>query len=256
MRVNLQSIQIVPKTPRGAVFEQREGEVCHTPYQLETEFYSCVERGEVTLLEDKMQQYFQNGFVIGRLSDNDLRQMQYWAVSSITLAVRAAIRGGLDELYAYNLSDRYIQSVDTLQNTAQIAEFLTQKAVELTALVAKVHGRLRYSPHVRRCIAYIERHLHEKLTVAALAEVDGITADYLSAIFKRETGESLSGYILSRKLREAQLLLENGCSCEQTAYTLSFCSESYFIACFKKAFGMTPRAYAAVCRKNGRTAEK
>lgn len=251
MQVNLQNIQIVPKTTRGTVFEQREGAVCHTPYQLESEFYSCIERGEVPLLEDKMQQYFQNGFVIGRLSDNDLRQMQYWAVSSITLAVRAAIRGGLDELYAYNFSDRCIQCVDAMQSTEQIVDLLAQKAVELTALVAKVHGRLQYSPHVRRCIAYIERHLHEKLTVAVLAENNGITADYLSAIFKRETGESLSTYILSRKLREAQLLLENGCSCEQTAYTLSFCSESYFIACFRKTFGMTPRAYAATYQKNG-----
>ncbi|MEZ3496752.1 MAG: AraC family transcriptional regulator [Lachnospiraceae bacterium] len=249
MQINLQNIQIVPKTPRGTVFEQREGAVCHTPYQLESEFYSCIERGEVTLLEDKMQQYFQDGFVIGRLSNNDLRQMQYWAVSSITLAVRAAIRGGLDELYAYNLSDYYIQYVDALQSTAQIVDLLTQKAVELTELVAKVHGRLQYSPHVRRCIGYIERHLHEKLTVAALAENGGITADYLSAIFKRETGEVLSTYILKVKLREAKLLLENGCNCEQTAYTLSFCSESYFISCFKKAFGITPRAYAAAHTK-------
>lgn len=249
MQINLQNIQIVPKTPRGTVFEQREGAVCHTPYQLESEFYSCIERGEVTLLESKMQEYFQNGFVIGHLSDNSLRQMQYWAVSSVTLAVRAAMRGGLDELYAYNLSDSYIQQIDVLQTPEQIVSFLTEKAVELTALVAKVHGRLAYSPHVRRCIAYIEQHLHEKLTVVALAEHAHITSDYLSAIFKKETGASLSAYILSRKLREAQLLLENGYSCEQTAYTLSFCSESYFIACFKKAFGITPRAYAAAHAK-------
>lgn len=246
MQVNLQSIQIVPKAAQGIGYAQREGELSHTPYQVESEFYSCIERGEVALLEEKMQQYFQNGFVIGRLSDNGLRQMQYWAVSSITLAVRAAMRGGLDELYAYNLSDRYIQQIDVLQSPEQIVSLLTQKAVELTELVAKARGRLTYSPHVRRCIGYIEQHLHEKLTVAELAKNDAITPDYLSAIFKKETGELLSAYILSRKLREAQLLLENGYSCEQTAYTLSFCSESYFIACFKKAFGTTPRSYAAV----------
>lgn len=245
MQVNLQNIQIVPKTAKSIGYAQREGGLSHTPYQVESEFYSCIARGEVTLLESKMQEYFQNGFVIGRLSDNSLRQMQYWAVSSVTLAVRAAIRGGLDELYAYNLSDSYIQQIDVLQTPEQIVSFLTEKAVELTALVAKVHGRLAYSPHVRRCIAYIEQHLHEKLTVTALAKHADITSDYLSAIFKKETGKSLSTYILSRKLREAQLLLENGYSCEQTAYTLSFCSESYFIACFKKAYGLTPRAYAA-----------
>lgn len=252
MQVHLNSIQIVPKTAQGIGYAQREGGLSHTPYQLETEFFNCIERGDVALLKDKMQEYFQNGFVIGRLSDNDLRQMQYWAVSGITLAVRAAMRGGLDELYAYNLSDRYIQQMDALQSAEQIVSFLTQKAVELTELVAKVHGRLEYSPHVRRCMGYIERHLHEKLTVAVLAKNGGISADYLSAIFKKETGESLSAYILSRKLREAQLLLENGCSCEQAAYTLGFCSESYFIACFKKAFGTTPRSFAAAHSQTAR----
>lgn len=245
MQADLHSIQIIPKAKRNAVFEQRESGLVHTPYQMETEFYNCIRAGDVQLLETKMEQYFQNGFVIGYLSDNPLRQMQYWAVSSITLAARAAIQGGLDELYAYNLSDRYIQAIDTLQSPEQIVSLLTQKAVELTALVGKMRGRLHYSPHVRHCITHVEKHLHEKLTVAALAEEVGISADYLSALFKKETGKALSHYILSRKLEEAKFLLENGCSCEQAAYTLSFCSESYFIACFKKKFGVTPRTYAA-----------
>ncbi len=245
MQADLHSIQIIPKAKRNAVFDQRESGLTHTPYQTETEFYNCIRLGDVHLLETKIEQYFQNGIVIGYLSDNPLRQMQYWAVSSITLAVRAAIQGGLDEIYAYNLSDQYIQTIDTLQSPEQIVSLLTQKAVELTALVGKARGRLQYSPHVRHCITYVEKHLHEKLTVRALAEASGVSADYLSAVFKKETGQALSRYVLSRKLQEAKLLLENGLSCEQAAYTLSFCSESYFIACFKREFSVTPRTYAA-----------
>lgn len=245
MQTDLNSIQILPKSERGEVFDQREGGLAHTSYQAETEFYTCIRLGDVQLLETKMEQHFQNGFVIGRLSENPLRQMQYWAVSSITLAVRAAIQGGLDEIYAYNLSDLYIRRIDTMQNPMQIVALLCEKARELTELVAKVRGRLRYSPHVRRTVSYIEEHLHEKLRVADLAKNAGISADYLSAVFKRETGEALGRYILLRKLEEAKRLLENGCTSEQIAYTLAFCSESYFIACFKRTFGMTPRTFAA-----------
>lgn len=252
MPADLNGIQIIPKAKRSAVFDQREGGLVHTPYQTESEFFNCIRLGDVQLLETKIEQYFQNGIVIGYLSDNPLRQMQYWAVSSITLAARAAIQGGLDEIYAYNLSDRYIQTIDALQSPEQIVSLLTQKAVELTAMVGKARGRLQYSPHVRHCITYIEKHLHEKLSVGSLAKESGISADYLSAVFKKETGEALSRYILSRKLQEAKLLLENGWSCEQTAYTLSFCTESYFIACFKKKFGITPRAYAANFSHSGK----
>lgn len=124
-------------------------------------------------------------------------------------------------------------------------EFLTEKAVELTLLVSQAHKRLRYSPHVRHSIDYIERHLYEKISVPAVAESCALSPDYLSAVFKKETGQTLSRYVLSQKLREARRLLENGLSSSNVAYILSFCSESYFIACFKKAYGITPRVFAA-----------
>lgn len=245
MRADAKQIQIAPTSVYDAAFAQRESGIAHTPYQAECAFYACIRQGDVHLLEEKMEQYFKTGVVVGKLSDNPLRQMQYWGVSGVTLAVRAAIQGGLPEMTAYNLSDSYIQSIDKMQSPDEILSFLIEKAGELTALVSGVHGQLRYSPYVRRCMACVERRLHEKITIAGLAQEIGITADYLSAVFKKETGEPLSRYILHRKLEEAKRLLENGCDSDFVAYTLSFCSESYFIACFKRAFGVTPRAYVS-----------
>lgn len=245
MQADAKQIQIAPTSAYDAAFAQRESGIAHTPYQAECAFYDCIRQGDVHLLEEKMEQYFKNGVVVGKLSDNPLRQMQYWGISSVTLAVRAAIQGGLPEMTAYNLSDSYIQSIDKMQSPDEILSFLIEKAGELTALVLSVRGQLRYSPYVRRCMACVERRLHEKITIAGLAQEIGITADYLSAVFKKETGEALSRYILNRKLEEATRLLENGCDSDFVAYTLSFCSESYFISCFKRAFGVTPRAYVS-----------
>ena len=119
MKPDLQKIQIVPQEKTGPIFAQRESGVRHTPYQAETAFYNCIKAGDCALLERKMEEYFQSGFVVGRLSDDPLRQMQYWAVTSVTLATRAALEGGLDELHAYNFSDRCIQTVDKLQNPSR-----------------------------------------------------------------------------------------------------------------------------------------
>lgn len=245
MKPDLNRIQIAPGVGKRAAFEQRESGILHTPLQAETAFYDCIRQGDVQRLQEKMEQYLNSGFVIGRLSNDSLRQMQYWAVSSITLAARAAMAGGLEEISAYNLSDHYIQCVDNLKSGGEILEFLTEKAVELTLLVSQAHKRLRYSPHVRHSIDYIERHLYEKISVPAVAESCSLSPDYLSAVFKKETGQTLSRYVLLQKLREARRLLENGLSSSNVAYILSFCSESYFIACFKKAYGITPRVFAA-----------
>lgn len=238
------TIQIAPGKGDNAAFAQRESGIVHTPYQAETAFFDCIEQGDVHLLQEKLQQYLQTGVVVGKLSDNALRQMQYWGVSAVTLAVRAAIKGGLEEMTAYNLSDSYIQSIDKMQSPDEIMSFLLVKAQELAERVFAVRGRLRYSPYVRRCMAAVERNLHTKITVSDLARELGITADYLSAVFKKETGAPLSRYILGRKLQEAKQMLKNGCSSDFIAYTLAFCSESYFISCFKREFGFTPRAYA------------
>ena len=159
MKPDLNRIQIAPGVGKRAAFEQRESGILHTPLQAETAFYDCIRQGDVQRLQKKMEQYLNSGFVIGRLSNDSLRQMQYWAVSSITLAARAAMAGGLEEISAYNLSDHYIQCVDNLKSGGEILEFLTEKAVELTLLVSQAHKRLRYSPHVRHSIDYIERHL-------------------------------------------------------------------------------------------------
>lgn len=249
MQVYADRIHIVPTDASEPEFAQREAGVTHTPYQAETAFFSCIRRGDVHLLAEKMQQYFAAGIVVGKLSDSPLRQMQYWAVSSITLAIRAAIEGGLEEMYAYNLSDRYIRRIDKMQSPDEILQFLLEKAQVLTAQVFEVRGRLQFSPYIRRCMALVERHLHEKLSVSFLAREIGITPDYLSAVFKKETGEALSHYILKRKLEEACRLLENGCDTDFVAYTLAFCSESYFIACFKRIYGVTPRAFTQGIQK-------
>ena len=245
MKPDMNRIQIAPGSGKQAAFIQRESGILHTPLQAETAFYDCIRQGDTQRLQEKMEQYLKSGFVIGKLSNDSLRQMQYWAVSCITLATRAAMAGGLEEISAYNLSDHYIQCVDNFKTGDEILEFLTQKAVELTTLVNQAHKRLRYSPHVRHSINYIERHLYEKISVPQVAESCSLSPDYLSAVFKKETGKTLSRYILSEKLREAGRLLENGLSCSNVAYLLSFCSESYFIACFKKAYGVTPRVFSA-----------
>lgn len=44
------------------------------------------------------------------MSENSLMQRKYMAVSSITLATRYAIQGGLNEDEAYSFSDRFIKT--------------------------------------------------------------------------------------------------------------------------------------------------
>lgn len=239
----LNQIEILPEQPKDPIYDERTDEKAHTAYEAELLFFSCIKQGSEERLLKTMNMFFSNGLVIGKLSSNNLRQMQYWAVSCITLAVRYAIEGGLDETEAYNLSDKIIMQLDAFQNPDQIPPFLQEKAIQLTRLVNSVMHHKNYPSSVRKCISYIKQNLNKRLTLKELSSVCSLSPDYLSSLFKKTTGTKISNFILNEKLEASKILLNGKYDYSDISYYLSFCSESYFISCFKKAYKMTPREY-------------
>lgn len=239
----LEQIKILPEQPKDPIYDERENEKTHTTYEAEILFFSCIKQGDEARLLKTMNMFFSDGLIIGKLSSNSLRQMQYWAVSCITLAIRYAIEGGLDETEAYNLSDKMIMQLDSFKNPEQIPPFLQENAVYLTRLVSSVAHHRNYPQSVRKCIRYIKQNLNKKLTLNELAAVCALSPDYLSSLFKKTTGIKISRFILNEKLEASKILLNGKYDYSDISFYLSFCSESYFISCFKRAYNMTPREY-------------
>mgnify|MGYP000184672563 FL=1 len=107
-KFRLEKIEILPEKNANPIYNELESKA-HTAYEAEKLFYTCIEQGDTERLSYTMDEFFSNGLVIGKLSENNLRQMQYWAVSCITLAIRYAIEGGLCESEAYEMSDKMIR---------------------------------------------------------------------------------------------------------------------------------------------------
>ena len=62
-----------------------------------------------------------------------------------------------------------------------------------------------------RVLAYIHEHyLEESLSQTRIAEDLGITAPYLSSVFKQETGTSMVDYINRLRVDQAKVLLAKG----------------------------------------------
>ena len=223
------------------LFFQRESGRTHTPYETEQVFYGCIRDGEVERVEALMQALLQQTVVAGRLSADPLRQMQYWAICCITLATRCTIQGGLDETTAFNCSDESILQIDRMRDPQEILRYLQSLCLRFTALVRESRLRRDAPQAVRKCMHLIETNLHGKLTAAFLAKSCALSPDYLCALFKKHVGMPLNAYIRTRRLSAARSLLRTDKSLSEIAYDLGFCSESYFIRCYKAQFGVTPR---------------
>lgn len=236
-------VKFLPKGVQNPQFEQRESGVAHTPYSREVAFYTCIKNGDLEGLKTNMASFMSEALVVGRMSNDNLRQMKYLAVSCITLATRYAVEGGLMESEAYNLSDAYIQTVDKTDSPEEIMSFLIDKATELTMLVRSHRQRLEYPPYIRKAIKAVSARLHERLTCDDVASECGVSAGYLSQKFKKYVGVSLHKYIVSQKLEASKALLASGVEYGEIGYYLGFCSQTHYIQCFKKEHGMTPKEY-------------
>lgn len=243
MKEYLKSIEILPDEKENMEFWERENKKSHTSYETEILFFSCIMHGDTERLGSCLEILMNDGIVAGKLSENSLRQMKYWAVSCITIATRYAIQGGLPEMEAYNLSDRYIRDIDMIDNEAEIVDYLIKASFSITNKIEAIKTQHNYPAPIRKCVSFIDLNLHSKITLDELAIISGLSKDYLSQLFKKTTGLTVTEYIMKKRLSSAKQLLDRDVNISDTAYALGFCSESYFISCFKKKYGITPKEY-------------
>ena len=91
---------------------------------------------------------------------------------------------------------------------------------------------------------YIDTHVYSMKKLEELSEICDYSYGYLSSIFKKTTGSSLSNYYQERKLESSRLLiLEDKLSVTEIAETLNYSSVYSFSKAFTKYFGASPQKY-------------
>jgi YesN/AraC family two-component response regulator len=90
----------------------------------------------------------------------------------------------------------------------------------------------------------IDLDLSADLSLSTLAKQQNISSAYLSALFKRETGKTLSEYIRDKRIEYAAYLLSTTHLQVQTvALHCGIMDVQYFSKIFKKQMGKTPKEY-------------
>ncbi len=77
-----------------------------------------------------------------------------------------------------------------------------------------------------------------------LADALHISSQYFSRLFRRETGESFSGYSIRLRIETAKkCLTTSGLTVEQIGKKVGYDSEKHFYTVFRKMTGMSPAQY-------------
>ena len=230
-----------------AVLETRDNdeEISHRSPSVEFSFYEAVSSGDLEAVRrNAEQQRFLDMRGVGRLSRDPITNLKYHFVVATAIITRLCMQEGMEIEQAYRLSDFYIIKLDNIHTIRGIAALHTQMSLDFAGKMRLLQKNSNISKPVSDCIDYIYPNLTERITIEDLAAHVGLSASYLSRLFKQELGISLSDYIREKKLDRAQNLLRfTDQSFAEIANILAFSSQSHFIQAFKAHTGMTPKKY-------------
>ncbi|TXK84142.1 AraC family transcriptional regulator [Paenibacillus sp. N3.4] len=156
------------------------------------------------------------------------------------------------------LYERLHERLSKVSSGQQQEEFMLSllSMLQLLELCEKViykslTGKLmpRYSQTVVLMIEWIELHYKEKFDLNRMSEDLHLSTYYLSHTFRQSMGSSITEYIISRRLKEACLLLETSTKTASfIAQEVGFLNGSYFVE-YLRPFGES-RPKRTECKYN------
>jgi two-component system response regulator YesN len=97
---------------------------------------------------------------------------------------------------------------------------------------------------IRKVATFIEERIYENWTVKQLSEQFNLNASYLSVLFKKEMGITISDYVQETRIKLArQLLQDPGIKIYEVAEQVGIQTSAYFTYLFKKIVGCTPHEF-------------
>lgn len=235
-------LKVDNKEIRNLQYHNSECGFAHTPHNADMLQYEYLKEGNMAAVKESAKMFHPEKQ--GHLSDDPVRNIKYLFIINTGLASRFAVEGGLDIETAYAISDLYIQRVDHLNTIEEIKILQQEMFAHYTTQVALSKKKNIFSKPVIMCMEYIEAHLTDTLQLSDIATHVKLNKNYLSMLFKKETGITLSAYITKERMEIAKNLLKHSdYSLSLIASSLAYSSQSHFSRVFHEQTGYTPAKY-------------
>ena len=175
--------------------------------------------------------------------DDSLRDRKNYLIIFNTLLRKAAEYGKVHPIHIDRISAGYAKEIEALQSESDAAK-LMDDMIRSYCLLVQNQSLRNYSDLVGRAITIIHFDLNADLSLKILAKQLNVTPSYLSAVFKKECGCTLTDYVNDRRLDYALHLLTNtSMQIQNVAFESGIQDVNYFIRLFKRRTGLTPTQY-------------
>lgn len=210
-------------------------------YDFENELMRSVAAGHLQKVNSLISSLTEARFEM-RTSD-PLRNLKNYCIIMNTLLRKSAEQGGVHPVFIDKLSSDFAVRIEALTSGRACSQLMKEMYESYCRMVRK-HSVGDYSPIVQRVVSMITVDLSADLAPHRLAEVSGVSLPYLSALFKREIGMTLSEFIREKRMKYACRLLEDGkLQVQSVALSVGIEDVQYFSKMFKAYTGKTPMEY-------------
>lgn len=210
-------------------------------YQAENALLSAVSTGA----EQKALKHMEELLVFGLPSrmEDELRDMKDLLISLNTLLRKTAEFAGVHPARIDHHSNRNVIRIEQAAGTDQCKALGSGVVLGYCEMVREVNFVVQSLP-VRNVISRVNADLTENLSLKALARELNVNASYLSTLFRKETGMSLTEYVNHCRITQAKrLLLGSDLPIKDIALQCGLSDMYYFSRLFKRMVGISPRSY-------------
>lgn len=210
------------------------------PYEIEKELLRRVKNGDAIGARDMLNDLIGHIFFS---AGGNLDIMKAKALGLCTLLSRASLEGGADFADTVTLDNDFIAELKSVNGLEDLSYWLANILSRFTGNVFSLNSS-KNAALIQKCVAYINEHYREDITLDQVAKAVHLNASYLSSLFKKEMGIGYSSYLNKVRIDKSMLLIKNtNYSMVGVALAVGFENQSYFSKVFKCLTGMTPKEY-------------
>ena len=172
-----------------------------------------------------------------------LQNLRIFSVALNTLLRKAAEQGGVHPIYVDQLSNNMLQRIIELTRSDNALDLWNEMIQKYCTLVNN-HTTREFSLPIQKVIIRINMDIAADLSLKSLAEHLNVNASYLSNLFRKETGETLTNYVNKKRMDyAAYLLTSSNLPISTVAQHCGILDDNYFTKLFKKHYQLTPTQF-------------
>ncbi len=210
------------------------------PFKKEHEFLHAISQQDLEsarlLLKELLASLFAQ-------SGGNLKWMQSRISELITLISRSAIEHGAQEEQTLLWLENCQKILSTHKNFYTLSDWLFDTVTSfLEGLFT--YPDAKHTNLIHKCIQYISHNYAECLTLEETAKALSHSPDYLSRIFKQETGVTFNHYLNNLRIEKAKKLMRNtDMRLTDISHMVGYVDQSYFTKVFRRITGISPSEY-------------